>query len=754
MRTICKIAKTELQVLFYSPIAWIIISIFAFQASLVFTASFEDIIKYQSMFGYGTPDLTADIFAGEKGLFTKILFSLYLYIPLLTMGLMSREFSSGSIKLLYNSPITNTQIILGKYLSMMVYAFVLIAILLVFVVFAGLTIPHFDWGLCFAGLLGIYLLICVYAAIGLFMSSITSYQLVAALCTLSLLAVLTYVREVWQNIEFVRELTYWLSISGRANQFIHGLICSEDVFYFLILITLFLCWTIIQLQAARQKSRWTVTWSKFLVLYVGSMILGYLTSRPKLMFFYDVTQTKAMSLVPKTQELIAELEGGMTITTYGNVMELDFANVSSRYVKEDIARNLMPYVRFKPEIDCKYVYYYPEDTEMKRLYFRVDLLDEDINKILPSDKLDIPIDSIARGSAIRVFERENGQKELLPVYYKDAEQQPSEADYYTMLRRFVEAPHKVGYLTGYGVRDMLKSAERDYSYIMRERFFRPSFVNNGFDVIGLTLEEKIPSDISILVIADPREQLTDLEKENFQEYIDRGGNLFMALNPQSSTSFKEFIGQFGVNVVSGTLVEPNSQTTADVVFSICVPSSANKMGGLFEYLLQEKALMASARCCGFDYSTDKGYDITPLFVTSGKGVWNEMETTNFIDDTVRLNSEIGEVEKSYITGLGISREVNDRTQKLVLFGNADYFSNTGFGFKSNEGARNLDAMTASIYWLSDGYAPVQIVRPTPQDEYINITRKNSKWVSIFFLGVYPGMILFIALGLWFKRRGE
>ena len=70
-----------------------------------------------------------NVFAGWRGMFTAMQQYLYLYIPLLTMGLMSRELNSGSIKLLYSSPVTNTQIILGKYLSMMIYNLVLPSIL-------------------------------------------------------------------------------------------------------------------------------------------------------------------------------------------------------------------------------------------------------------------------------------------------------------------------------------------------------------------------------------------------------------------------------------------------------------------------------------------------------------------------------------------------------------------------------------------------------------------------------------------------
>ncbi|MCR9013386.1 hypothetical protein, partial [Gabonibacter chumensis] len=76
-------------------------------------------------------------------------------------------------------------------------------------------------------------------AIGLFMSSLTSYQIVAAVGTLAILAGLSYVKDLWQDLDFVRDITFWLAISGRAGEFVNGLICSEDVIYFLIVIGLF-----------------------------------------------------------------------------------------------------------------------------------------------------------------------------------------------------------------------------------------------------------------------------------------------------------------------------------------------------------------------------------------------------------------------------------------------------------------------------------------------------------------------------------
>ena len=126
MKTIWKIAKAELNTLFCSPIAWLILIIFAFQAGLTFSDLISDQLRYLAL-NYRPYNLTSALLLGYSGVYSSMQDNLYLYIPLLTMGLMSKEYSSGSIKLLYSSPITNIQIILGKYISMLVYALILVA---------------------------------------------------------------------------------------------------------------------------------------------------------------------------------------------------------------------------------------------------------------------------------------------------------------------------------------------------------------------------------------------------------------------------------------------------------------------------------------------------------------------------------------------------------------------------------------------------------------------------------------------------
>lgn len=314
MKVIYKIAKSELSMLFYSPVAWLILVIFTFQTSMAFSGLFSDLVVDQAI-GNRLWDVTERIYTNYRGLLSQVQQYLYLYIPLLTMGLMSKERNSGSIKLLFSSPITNTQIIIGKYFAMMIYALVLIAIILVYIILGIFTIKDMDIPYTLSGLLGIYLLTCAYAAIGLFMSSLTSYQVVAAMCTLGVLALLNFVGQIGQDIPFLRDITYWLSIRGRSDELIGGLICSEDVLYFLIVITLFLMLSILKLKGERKKTVRKIAVSRYVGVILIAIFLGYLSSIPALMTFYDATITKQRTLTPNSQEVMKQLRGGLSVTT-------------------------------------------------------------------------------------------------------------------------------------------------------------------------------------------------------------------------------------------------------------------------------------------------------------------------------------------------------------------------------------------------------------------------------------------------------
>ena len=196
IRQTFRVAKIELSSMFYSPVAWLVLIIFALLIGYDYANVFDSQLRAQSL-GSGLWNVSSAIYnSWMTGILKPILRNLYLYIPLITMGLMSREYQSGSIKLLYSSPVKNSSIIFGKYLAMMCYGAALMSIIGLNVLFSWLTVENFQISMLLVGMLGIYLLILAYSAIGLFMSTITKYQVVAVVGTLAILAILNFIRQL------------------------------------------------------------------------------------------------------------------------------------------------------------------------------------------------------------------------------------------------------------------------------------------------------------------------------------------------------------------------------------------------------------------------------------------------------------------------------------------------------------------------------------------------------------------------------
>lgn len=764
MKTICKLAKTELQILFYSPVAWLIMIVFTFQAALAFTDSFSGLIRSQDL-GSTINGMTRWLFISPwRGIFPPIQEYLYLYIPLLTMGLMSRELGSGSIKLLYSSPITNLQIILGKFLSMMIYGLILIGILFIFVLFAASTVKDFDFPAILSGLLGLYLLICAYAAIGLFMSSLTSYQVVAAMLTLAMLAILNCINNVGQGIELIREITYWLAIAGRADTFIVGLICSEDVLYFIIVVALFLSLAVIRLQACRQKTPWVVVCTRYLGVVFLACFLGFFSSRPSLMSFYDATATKSNTLTPNSQDVIKRLEGGLTITTYVNALdEKDIWTAIPRQIKNDQAR-FKQYVRFKPEIKLKYVYYYdtindpslderyPNMNTYQRAKELMKHYDLDSTLYISPQEIRAHIDLFPEGNRfVRLLERETGEKTFLRVY-NDMMHHPSEREITAAFKRLVMKLPKVGFLKGHGERDINKIGDRDYGFA-NDKAYRQALINQGFDVEEVSLDKEIPSDITILVIAELRTAINPEEMVFLNQYIERGGNMLIMAEPKRDIFMNPLLNILGVNMIPGTLVHASNDYSPDLIATIPTEQAMQVAYG-FEGMRKVEAVAVMPSVAGLEYVGNNNYTVIPLFQTDSL-VWNETRTVDFVDDTVRLEPELGEVQKTYFTALALQREIGNKTQKIIIYGDADCISNGEVnmrrrGFESS----NYTIIMGSFYWLSDNEVPIDIRRPTLPDNKVYMTKEMMNIWQLIFVWILPGILLAIFLVLEIRRRGR
>ena len=762
MKIIYRIALAELQSLFYSPVAWLILIVFTIQCSFAFTGVVDANVVRKAM-GYGVGNLTLDIYAGLHGFFKTLQEYLYLYIPLLTMGLMSGELSSGSIKLLYSSPVRNSQIILGKYLSMLVYGLVLIGIICVYVIYSAFVVKQLDVSMVLTGLLGIYLLICAYAAIGLFMSSITSYQVVAAMGTLAIFALLNVIKGIGQNIDFVREITYWLSINGRCNEFVRGMICSEDLLYFLIVIVLFLTLSILRLKAIRQKTPWKISLGKYIAVVIFAVVIGYFSARPSLKCFYDATRTKQQTLTENSQEILNMATGGLTMTTYVNCLdEFNWTGEPGNRLYDQ--RQFEQYTRFKPEIKMKYVYFY-DKSQNERLYsLNPGLTDREImvklsvaqgldtNMYLKPEELKQIIDlSSEDNHVVRVLERENGRKVFLRMF-RDMWIYPSEAEVTAAIRQLVDDDLPVvGFLTGHGVRNSEKAGDRDYRYFVQERVYRRALINQGFAIENVNLEDEIPEQVNILVVADMQTALSQEEMEALEKYIARGGNLIIAGDVGRAPVMNPIIASLGVQFMTGQIVQQNKDFMMDLVFAKPQEDLGN-LSYMFDALVERVITMPG--CVGLKYEQKPGFTITPLLMSETRGCWNEVETTNFIDEEAELNVDAGEVEQAYPLALALSRKIAGKLQKIVILGDADCMSNAEMkASRDKVNAGNGMFILGMFNWMTDGEFPIDVRRPATPDSDLYVGVDGMKITRYAFWG-FSILLLVIYLCLWFHRRGR
>ncbi|MDH0658497.1 ABC transporter permease subunit [Empedobacter sp. GD03865] len=163
-------------------------------------------------------------------------------IPALTMKLIAEEQANGTLLWLFTLPIKDNQIIWGKYLAVVsVIVFCLLSTFLFTITLQEFLMPEqeLDYGTIFSGYLGLFFLGSLFAAIGLFTSSITKNQVMAYVLSVFFCFIIFYGFESLASYNLLGSMDFYVQKIGsftHYNQFLKGIIDTRDLLYFLILI--------------------------------------------------------------------------------------------------------------------------------------------------------------------------------------------------------------------------------------------------------------------------------------------------------------------------------------------------------------------------------------------------------------------------------------------------------------------------------------------------------------------------------------
>lgn len=238
MNNIKHIFKKEVGSYFNSPMAYIFLVIFAIVNSFFFTNIF---------FKINQSDL--------RTLFNIIPLVYLFFIPAICMGLIAKEKNTGTMEVLTTLPITDRELVIGKFLSALFLIFV--GLLFTFIQLYTLiqTGTDIDYGAIFTGYLGLLLLGAVYSSIGIFASSVSNDQIVAFIIGVFLVLVF-YLMDKTILIftpPFMASFIQYLAVDYHLTNISRGVIDSRNIIYFLSVISFFLFMTIRLLESRKWK---------------------------------------------------------------------------------------------------------------------------------------------------------------------------------------------------------------------------------------------------------------------------------------------------------------------------------------------------------------------------------------------------------------------------------------------------------------------------------------------------------------------
>lgn len=232
--------------MFGSPLAWVILALAQLVLSWVFLAHLDTFLEIQPQLIRiaNPPGITESIVAP---LFALAAIVLLMTTPLLTARLIAEERRNHTLPFLISAPISITDIVLGKFLGLMIFLSVLIALVaaLSLSLLAGGTL---DFGLLLTNIIGLLLIAACFASLGLYISCLSAQPAIAGAGTLGILLGLWVMDNVAEDKDGI---TRDFSLLAHYENFNRGIIDTFGLAYFALFILIFLILSIRRLDGER-----------------------------------------------------------------------------------------------------------------------------------------------------------------------------------------------------------------------------------------------------------------------------------------------------------------------------------------------------------------------------------------------------------------------------------------------------------------------------------------------------------------------
>jgi ABC-2 type transport system permease protein len=255
MKNMIAIYRREIGAYFVAPLAYAVTGIFLLIAGFFFYyiligETRQSMQQFNGPTGVDVPSLVLRVFFGSIS--QIILFM----IPMLTMGIYSEERKRGTMELLMTSPVSELQIVAGKFLAALTLFAAMLAPTFIYQLAMGrYSDPGLPWRTVLSGYLGLFLLGAALVSIGAFISSLTESQIIAGIATFAVFILLLVLNAVVRESNTTMgEIVLYLSLLGHTEDFGHGVIDTANVVFYLSLVAVSFFLTLRSLDSMRWRS--------------------------------------------------------------------------------------------------------------------------------------------------------------------------------------------------------------------------------------------------------------------------------------------------------------------------------------------------------------------------------------------------------------------------------------------------------------------------------------------------------------------
>lgn len=293
------IAKKELRSFFDHPVAYVLL--------LIFTG-----LSYYFFFKINTISREASM----RAYFELLPWFFLFFIPALTMRSFSEEYRRGTIETLLTSPVTNLEVVIGKFLGNFLFS----ASPLVISIMLPLSMAkygRFDYGVLLAQYIGAIFIAAALASLGLWMSAMTKNQIIALLSTVVSGFLLLMIQSDFITISLphqIGEILRQLSVMSHASSISRGVIDFRDVVYFLGFLLVFLALTLTAVNRWLGYGRDLSVNYGIAILIIAAIVLNVLVMR--LPWRLDLTRDHSYTLSNATIKIVKGIKTPVDITVF------------------------------------------------------------------------------------------------------------------------------------------------------------------------------------------------------------------------------------------------------------------------------------------------------------------------------------------------------------------------------------------------------------------------------------------------------